>query len=141
MVRMSISVPNHSIDRYSQSALDVQTEAAGAVANAWQGWHELFTHNDITAAVSRFQRALVAAPFDLDVLRSASVAIATVGRIDEAVELGEYVMAHDPLNLRSYRSPFYDPIRDDPRWDRLLTTIGLSNRQLAALDLRFSTPL
>lgn len=267
----------------TQKALEMDPD--DAIANAWQGWHELFVNNDIAAAVSRFQRALIAAPFDLDVLRSASVAIAAVGQIDEAVELGEYVMAHDPLceicrtnlihtyriagryreseeqarlvlamhperldmyvplayalllqgdaesamtalsmakgdadaglaalsgakraspsklmcaaialhqlersdefeatlallrddwgdtapaavaqvyaaigdpdaafywlskwssaeplNLRSYRSPFYDSIREDPRWDRLLATIGLSGQQLAALDLRFSTP-
>jgi len=47
----------------------------------------------------------------------------------------------EPLDLRSYRSPFYDSIRDDPRWEALLATVGLSNQQLAALHLRFTVPL
>ena len=268
----------------TQHALEMDPD--DAVANAWQGWYEFFTNNDLAAAVWRFDRALVAAPENLDILRPATVLITAVGRIDEAVELAEYVMAHDPLceicrtnlihtyriaerygdseeqirlvlamypervdmyvplayalllqgdadgamaalewaegdaddglaalnkdqrlgpsrlvceaialhrlgrsnefdikirelrhewsdtrpasvaqvyaaigdadsaffwlkkwseaepiNFRGYRSPLYKPIRDDPRWNQLLATIGLSDQQLATLDFRFTVPL
>ncbi|UCC14295.1 MAG: tetratricopeptide repeat protein [Gammaproteobacteria bacterium] len=59
-------------------------------------------HNDLTAAAQFYARALELAPTDLDILRNASDLAQSLGRLDEAIGLGQYVVARDPVDANSH---------------------------------------
>ncbi|MEM7706303.1 MAG: FlgO family outer membrane protein [Pseudomonadota bacterium] len=67
------------------------------IANAWKGWRELFHHKNYESAAAHYRVAFAADPTNVDIIRSAIPVWLTVGRVDEAVQLGEYLVAHDPL--------------------------------------------
>jgi hypothetical protein len=76
-------------------------------------------------------------------LRPASVARveAVSGRIDSAFEWLDRHLAQPAWQRGiSYRSPFFDNLRGDPRWDRYLTQMGVSDEQLAAINFRPTLP-
>jgi tetratricopeptide (TPR) repeat protein len=54
--------------------------------------------------------------------------------LDRAVEQNE-----DGLNTQ-YHRPFYQPIRDDPRWDTFRERTGTSDEQLAAIEFEVTLP-
>jgi tetratricopeptide (TPR) repeat protein len=53
---------------------------------------------DLRAAARHFQRALELAPGDTDILRSAVTLAQALGRLNDAVAIGQYVVAQDPVN-------------------------------------------
>lgn len=75
-----------------------------AVANAFQGWHEMFRLRNHEAAAWRFRRAFAADPRNVDIIRGAVRVWLTAGRVEEAVALGEYLITHDPVCLTCQRN-------------------------------------
>jgi TolB-like protein/Flp pilus assembly protein TadD len=61
--------------------------------------------NDNAGAAKHFERALALDPTDLNVLHNASIFLSNdVGRLDEALALGEAIVRRDPVNT----TPLYD---------------------------------
>ena len=55
--------------------------------------------SDLAGAARHFERALALNPSDLGVLVNASDMIRSLGRLNEAIAIGEYVAARDPVNV------------------------------------------
>jgi len=83
--------PNHA------EAYDVLSSIAGSY------------DNDLSAAAKHAERALELAPTNPDMLGSAARLAQALGRVDEAIALSEYVLAHDPVNsgIHSGLAEFY----------------------------------
>jgi tetratricopeptide (TPR) repeat protein len=60
--------------------------------------------NDLVAAAKHIQRGLSLEPNNSVVLGYSALFLRTLGRLDEAIAIGEYGVAHDPLNLGSHNN-------------------------------------
>lgn len=54
--------------------------------------------HDFEAAARYFQRALTLAPYDLEIIRHVVVFLQGLGRLDDAIALGQYSVSRDPVN-------------------------------------------
>ena len=68
------------------------------------GWVLEKWDNDLAQAVTFVRRALDLAPHDLDILASAARILTSLGRLDEALVIRQYVVARDPLNPIRYNN-------------------------------------
>jgi TolB-like protein/Flp pilus assembly protein TadD len=59
----------------------------------------MYSDNDLAGAARHFERALALDATDLDVLRNAAAFLQNLGRLDEALALGEAVVRRDPVNV------------------------------------------
>jgi adenylate cyclase len=73
-----------------------------ATAHAALGWISLHFDGDLEAAAKHFERALELDPNDLGMLRNAATFSYALGRMDDAIALGEYSLARDPVNPSAY---------------------------------------
>ena len=67
------------------------------VANAYRAWNYMVFENDLMAAGRLFARALANDPTNENVLRPAIIFASTIGRLEQAIALGEYTVAQNPL--------------------------------------------
>ena len=74
-----------------------------ANAHAHFGWLANVSDDDPATAAQYYQRALELAPADIDILDGASALASQLGRLEQAIELQEYVVARDPINPGSHR--------------------------------------
>jgi len=72
-----------------------------APAHARLGFISMYGDNDLYGAAQHFKRALALDPADLDVLRNSGTLLQSLGRLDEALALGEAVVRRDPVNVRA----------------------------------------
>ncbi len=79
--------------------------------------------NDLAAAAQHVERALELDPTNLDILTRASRLAQNLGRLDEAVALGEYVVSRDPVNPRAHSGLGY-AYNNAQRLDEALTSFG-----------------
>lgn len=70
-----------------------------AVGNAWKGWREFLHNNNYEKAALHFRRAFAVDPRNADIIRAVIPFLLTIGRIDQAVRLSDYLVAHNPLCL------------------------------------------
>jgi tetratricopeptide (TPR) repeat protein len=87
-----------------------------APSHARLGYVALYGDSDLAGAVRHFKRALTLDPADLEVLRTSAVLLGSLGRLDEAVVLGEAVVRRDPVNVSA------------------LTNLGIDRRSAGRLD-------
>jgi TolB-like protein/Flp pilus assembly protein TadD len=73
-----------------------------AKAYALLGGIALFYDGDLAAAAQHFQQSLELKPADPDILSMAAFLVGDLGRLEEAIELREYVVTRDPVNPRSH---------------------------------------
>ncbi len=71
--------------------------------HARHGWIAIVYDGDLAAAARHLERALELEPTDLDILGDAAALAESLGRMDEAIALQEYVVACDPVNARERR--------------------------------------
>ena len=115
-------------------AIEAQKKAVAldpddALAYSRLAFITLRTDNDAAAAASRFQQALALDPANVKVIGNAGTFLQSLGRLDEALPLFEYVAIQDPANPVSYFNVgtinFYAR-----RWDQAIasfrTTLRLS---------------
>ena len=81
-------------------AITIDPEYAQAHANL--GYIARSYDNDLVAAAYQLQLALQLEPANTDIIRSAASLIMSLGRLDEAIVLSEFVVARDPVSPRSH---------------------------------------
>lgn len=80
----------------AQKALDADPNFAPALATL--GIVAMEEANDFPAAAAYFERALRLAPYDLETIRHVVVFLQGLGRLEDAIELGEHAVSRDPVN-------------------------------------------
>ena len=65
---------------------------------AQMAWIKTFYDNDLQAAADMFTRALELSPTDTALLGDTSSFLMTLGRLDEAIAVGKYAVARDPIH-------------------------------------------
>jgi TolB-like protein/Flp pilus assembly protein TadD len=81
----------------ARKALAIDSEYAPAHARL--GFIAMNGDNDLAGAARHLGRALALDPADLDVLPNSAGLLASLGRLDEAMALGEAVVRRDPVNV------------------------------------------
>ena len=81
-------------------AITIDPEYAQAHANL--GYIVRSYDNDLVAAAYQLQLALQLEPANTNIIRSAASLIMSLGRLDEAIALSEFVVARDPVSPRSH---------------------------------------
>jgi TolB-like protein/Tfp pilus assembly protein PilF len=74
-----------------------------ADAHASLGWIALVYQRDLHAAARHYRKALELQPGNGEVLSDATLLALALGRLAEAISLGEQALVRDPLNLRAHR--------------------------------------
>ena len=79
--------------------------------------------NDLVTAARELQLALRLEPANTDIIRSAASLIMSLGRLDEAIALSEFVVGRDPVSPRSHSnlSLYYAYAG---RWDDAIASAG-----------------
>jgi adenylate cyclase len=72
------------------------------VADAFLAWFAFYHDFDFAAGARHLERSLAAKPTDVGLLRDSMYPLIALGHLDEAVAIGEYVVANDPLCTRCY---------------------------------------
>lgn len=79
-----------------------------APAHAMLGRIAMTHDGDLAAAAHRYEHALALEPANTDIMRSAAMLAASLGRLDTSVALGQFVIARDPVNPTGYLNLGYD---------------------------------
>jgi len=80
----------------SLRALSIDPNLARGYAQL--AWVSMSFDNDLKTAAQHFSRALALDPRDLTVLGGAAVLAQHIGRLDQSIEMLEYIVARDPVN-------------------------------------------
>jgi len=75
-----------------------------ALAHANLGWIARGSDFDLSTAAQHFERALQLEPANTDIIRRAANLTASLGRLDEAIALNEFVIARDPISHSSHHN-------------------------------------
>jgi TolB-like protein len=73
-----------------------------ATAHAALGWIAMHFDGDLKTAGAYFSRALELDPNNLSTIRNAATYSYALGRVDDAISLGEFSLARDPVNPSAY---------------------------------------
>ncbi len=84
------------------TASSIAPDYLGVVA--WKAWFAYAWDEDIAAAARLYEQALAIDPGDPATLRVVLNFLVSLGRPDEAIEVGEFAIARDPLCLSCYRN-------------------------------------
>ncbi len=87
--------------RQSREAIEraLQIDPGYAPAHAHSAWLAMFVERDLAAAARSLNRALRLAPTDAWIIGRAAALLYNLGRVDDAITLGEYEISHDPLSV------------------------------------------
>ena len=69
-----------------------------APAHAELGWIALTDDKNVKVAAGHYERALALEPTNTDILGDAATLARSLGRLDQATAIDNYVTAHDPVN-------------------------------------------
>ncbi len=92
-----------------------------APAHAQLGLIAMYGDNDLAGAARQFDRALALDPTDLGILNNADLLLQNLGRLDEALALGEASVRRDPVNVFALSSLGSMQINDG-RYDEALAS-------------------
>jgi TolB-like protein/Tfp pilus assembly protein PilF len=73
-----------------------------AQAHARLGWIAINYDRDLRSAARHLSHALALDPNNMDIIEWATLLLRRIGRLDQAIEIGEYLVVHDPLNADAY---------------------------------------
>ncbi len=73
-------------------------DPAYAPAHSRLGWIASHYERDSVAAARHYQRALALEPANTDIIASAAIMAASLGRLDQAIALAEYTTERDPVS-------------------------------------------
>jgi TolB-like protein/Flp pilus assembly protein TadD len=96
-----------------------------APAYASLGWFAMTIDNDLFAAAQYLERALQLEPTNPSIIRKAAHLSASLGRLDEAITLDEFVTARDPVSAAAHSNLglYYIFAR---RWDEAIDSYNTS---------------
>jgi tetratricopeptide (TPR) repeat protein len=100
-------------------ALEIDPEFAPAIAHL--GLLALTGDRDMQAAAEYYQEALALAPTDTDIIGDAATFLQSLGRLEEAIELKEYVVERDPVSPRGHHN-LGNSYRWAGRWDEAVAS-------------------
>ena len=94
-----------------------------ALAHASLGWIAMSIDNDLVTAARHLERALHLESTNLSIIRKAAHLTASLGRLDEAIALNEYVRARDPVSASAHNNLglYYLSAR---RWDEAIVSFS-----------------
>jgi tetratricopeptide (TPR) repeat protein len=69
-----------------------------ASAHGRLAWIAMFHDRDLAQAARHLERGLEIDPVNNDLLRNAAALVKYLGRLDEAIQIGSYAVARDPVN-------------------------------------------
>jgi TolB-like protein/Tfp pilus assembly protein PilF len=117
----------------AQRALDI--DPAHAMAHARLGWNSMTFDNDLPAAARHFQNALSLAPGNLSIIANSAVLLQSLGRVEQAIDLLEFVTSRDPVNSGGHYNVAYYYLSLG-RWDDAIasyrTALRLSPGRIGA---------
>lgn len=87
------------------------------------GWFSLFYENDLAAAARYFETGLALEPADLGLLNGSSVLLKSLGRLEEANSVQQFIVARDPINISALGNLGWSYI-----------ALGLADEALAVLN-------
>ncbi|MEN8376977.1 MAG: protein kinase, partial [Gemmatimonadota bacterium] len=92
---------------YDERARDLvdrayELEPENAYANGWLSWFAIFYDQDLETGARREERAFALDPTHIDLINGLQQAARIFGYYDEAIVLGEYQVASDPICSRCY---------------------------------------
>jgi adenylate cyclase len=106
-----------------------------APAHSRLGWIAMYGDNDLAQAARHMERALQLDPNDIRIISNAAVLLFTLGGLDEAIAIDEYVAARDPVNPNSHLN-LAESYLSAGRWDEAIavyeTTLRLSPGRMGA---------
>jgi TolB-like protein/cytochrome c-type biogenesis protein CcmH/NrfG len=73
-----------------------------AQAHAGLGWIAIFYERNLYDAAQHLERALALEPNNAGIFGTAAVLARRLGRMEQAIELGRFVVAHDPINAEAH---------------------------------------
>jgi len=90
-----------------RKALEAATQALAidpknAMAYSSLGWIAMTYDDELVAAAQHYERAMELEPTNLAIIRNSANLIMRLGRLNEAIELGEFAAARDPVNPVAY---------------------------------------
>jgi TolB-like protein/Flp pilus assembly protein TadD len=98
-----------------------------APAHASLGMLALWFDDDLAQAARHFERALQLDPANIDIIGNASGLLQSLGRVDEAITLDEYVAALDPVGPESLNNLGYS-YGYAGRWDESIASLQTAQR-------------
>jgi TolB-like protein/lipoprotein NlpI len=122
-------------------ALALEPDYARAIENL--GWIAMTYDRDLAVAVRHYERALDLDPADISIIRGAAALLANLGRQEQSIALGEYVIARDPVNPKGHFNlglSYYHA----GRWDDAIASFRTVQRlspAVTAPDFRISQSL
>jgi tetratricopeptide (TPR) repeat protein len=72
-------------------------DPGNGLSESWLSWIAAFYDLDMPAAAHHLQVAMEIDPTNANILRGADLVLSALGRFQEAIVLGEYMVSHDPL--------------------------------------------
>ena len=84
----------------ANQALAIDPESAMAYSSL--GWIAMTYNDELATAAQHYQRAMELEPTNLSVIRNSANLIMRLGRLNEAIKLGEFAAARDPVNPVAY---------------------------------------
>ncbi len=69
-----------------------------AMAYSSLGWIAMTYNDELVVAARHYERAMELEPTNLSVIRNSAMLVMRLGRLDEAIALGEFATTHDPVN-------------------------------------------
>ena len=106
-----------------------------APAHAMLGRLAMTHDGDLATAAQHYEHALALEPANTDIVRSAAILAASLGRLETSLALGQFVVARDPVNPTGYLNLGYDYFnagRLDEAIASLRTALTLSPGHAAA---------
>ncbi len=96
--------PNEEGYRLAREALKnaLAADPDSALAYALLGGIEATVDSDLNAAAQHFEHALALEPANTEIMTEAMRFVRTLGRHQQIIALGEYVVAHDPVNTTAH---------------------------------------
>jgi TolB-like protein/Tfp pilus assembly protein PilF len=100
-------------DRSYDEAFGLAREAANRALTSDPGYAPAISYlglvamahdRDLSAAARYYAQALTLSPTDTEIIGDAATLLQSLGRLEEAIALKEYVVARDPVNPRAYHN-------------------------------------
>ncbi len=101
------AIPREEGEKLARQAIDraLAIDPDLAVAHSWLAATEAAkVGSDLASAAVRMERALSLEPNNIDVISHAASLLQTLGRLDDAIVVGEYLVRRDPLNPILYNN-------------------------------------